>query len=162
MTGTPDGTNSDIKEKAANSAIPSIVADIVSAYVSNNSVPVADLPTLISDVNAALLRLTTVETEPLAEPLKPAVPVKRSLHSDHIVCLEDGLKFKSLRRHLLTHHRMSPDEYREKWGLPSDYPMVAPDYSDARSALAKKMGLGRKKGQTVRARAKKVPVKRAV
>ncbi|MGB3643536.1 MAG: MucR family transcriptional regulator [Mesorhizobium sp.] len=161
MTGTPDGTNSDVKEKAASSAIPSIVADIVSAYVSNNSVPVADLPTLISDVNAALLRLSTVETEPSAEPLKPAVPVKRSLHSDHIVCLEDGLKFKSLRRHLLTHHGMSPEEYREKWGLPSDYPMVAPDYSDARSALAKKMGLGRKKVQTMRAPAKKAPVKRA-
>jgi predicted transcriptional regulator len=162
MTGTPDGTNSDIKERTASSAIPSIVADIVSAYVSNNSVPVADLPTLISDVNAALLRLTAVGTEPSAEPLKPAVSIKRSLHSDHIVCLEEGLKFKSLRRHLLTHHGMSPDEYRAKWGLPSDYPMVAPDYSDARSALAKKMGLGRKKGQMKRARAKKAPVKRAV
>ena len=162
MTAINDGTMPDIKEKTTGSAIPSIVADIVSAYVSNNSVPVADLPTLISDVNAALVRLTTAGTEPSAEPLKPAVPVKRSLHSDHIVCLEDGLKFKSLRRHLLTHHGMSPEEYREKWGLPSDFPMVAPDYSDARSVLAKKMGLGRKKGQTMRARARKVPVKRAV
>jgi len=84
--------------------------------VSNNSVPVADLPTLISDVNAALVRLTIAGTEPSAEPLKPAVPGKRSLHPDHIVCLEDGLKFKSLRRHLLSHHGMSPEEYREKWG----------------------------------------------
>src|SRR5690606_10516478 len=105
---------------------------------SNNPVPVGELPALIASVHAVLVSLSDAGPETPAEPPKPAVPVKHSLHPDHIVCLEDGLKYKSLRRHLLSHHGMTPDEYREKWGLPSNYPMVAPDYSAARSVLARK------------------------
>jgi predicted transcriptional regulator len=120
-----------------------LTADIVSAYVSNNSVPATELPALIASVNAALFGLRKV-VEPAAEAQKPAVNPKKSVYDDHIVCLEDGKKYKSLKRHLTAHHGLSPDEYRAKWGLPSDYPMVAPGYSAARSALAKKMGLGRK------------------
>lgn len=120
-----------------------LTADIVSAYVSNNPVPAAELPALIASVNAALFGLRKV-VEPTAEAQKPAVNPKRSVYDDYIVCLEDGKKYKSLKRHLTAHHGISPDEYRAKWGLPQDYPMVAPSYSAARSALAKTMGLGRK------------------
>lgn len=122
-----------------------LAADIVSAYVSNNSVPANDLPSLISDVHAALLRVTTGAASTAAETLKPAVPAKKSITREFLVCLEDGRKFKSLKRHLRTQYNMSPDEYREKWGLPSDYPMVAPDYAKARSNLAKQMGLGQQR-----------------
>lgn len=122
-----------------------LAADIVSAYVSNNSVPAADLPSLISEVYNALLRVGAgVAVEP-AEPPKPAVPVKRSVNNDFIVCLEDGKKFKSLKRHLRTQYGLSPEEYREKWSLPADYPMVAPNYAKARSNLAKQMGLGQQR-----------------
>ena len=122
-----------------------LAADIVSAYVSNNSVPASDLPTLINEVHAALLRVTN-EVVPLAiEPLKPAVPARKSITNDFIVCLEDGRRFKSLKRHLRTQYNMSPDEYREKWSLPPDYPMVAPSYAKARSTLAKQMGLGQQR-----------------
>jgi MucR family transcriptional regulator, transcriptional regulator of exopolysaccharide biosynthesis len=124
-----------------------LAADIVSAYVSNNSVAVSDLPSLINEVHAALGRVTAGAVEPAAEAPKPAVPVKKSVNSDYIVCLEDGKKFKSLKRHLRTQYNMSPEEYREKWGLPSDYPMVAPNYAAARSELAKKMGLGQQRGK---------------
>jgi predicted transcriptional regulator len=126
-----------------NEALLELTADIVSAYVSNNPVPAAELPSLIGDVRAALGNLSGV-TQPVEEPQKPAVNPKRSVHDDYIVCLDDGKKFKSLKRHLATHHGMTPDEYRTKWNLPADYPMVAPGYSAARSALAKSMGLGRK------------------
>ena len=119
-----------------------LAAEIVSAYVSNNSVQVSDLPKLISDVHHALTSSHGGTIEPTPEPLNPAVNPKRSVHPDYVVCLEDGKKFKSLKRHLRTHHNMSPEQYREKWGLPHDYPMVAPNYAEARSALAKKMGLG--------------------
>ncbi|NOZ32588.1 MAG: MucR family transcriptional regulator [Alphaproteobacteria bacterium] len=120
-------------------------AEIVSAYVSNNPVAQPDLPRLIGDVHAALSGLNSAANAEPAENRKPAVPIRRSIQPDYIVCLEDGKKFKSLKRHLSTHYSLSPEEYREKWGLASDYPMVAPNYAAARSALAKKMGLGRKR-----------------
>lgn len=122
-----------------------LAADIVSAYVSNNSVPANDLPSLISDVHAALLRVTSGSAVVTSEAPKPAVPAKKSITREYLVCLEDGRKFKSLKRHLRTQYNMSPDEYREKWGLPPDYPMVAPDYAKARSNLAKQMGLGQQR-----------------
>lgn len=118
--------------------------EIVSAYVSHNSVSAADLPKLIADVHGALRALHSNEVPVVSEELKPAVPVKKSVAADYIVCLEDGKKFKSLKRHLRTHYNLSPEEYREKWGLPADYPMVAPNYSATRSKLAKDNGLGRK------------------
>ena len=133
-----------MSEQLANSELHlELTADIVAAYVSNNPVPANELPSLIASVSASLSGL---EQKPAVEqaPLVPAVNPKRSVHDDHIVCLEDGKKFKSLKRHIATHHGLSPDEYRAKWGLPADYPMVAPGYSAARSALAKTMGLGRK------------------
>jgi predicted transcriptional regulator len=118
---------------------------IVSAYVSNNQVVANDLPSLINEVHNALTRASVHDTQPPREELKPAVPVKKSVNPDFIVCLEDGKKFKSLKRHLRTHYNMSPEEYRDKWGLPHDYPMVAPMYAAARSELAKKMGLGQRR-----------------
>lgn len=128
-----------------NSALIELAADIVSAYVSNNTVPTADLGALINDVHQALVRAAVGAAEPVKEELKPAVPVRKSVTPEYIVCLEDGKKFKSLKRHLRTHYNLSPEEYREKWGLPADYPMVAPSYAAARSALAKKMGLGQRR-----------------
>ena len=131
-----------------NSAAPDVIelaADIVSAYVSNNSVSSGDLPGLIGQVYSALQRTAGGQAEPEAEPLKPAVPVRKSVQPDHIVCLEDGKTFKSLKRHLRTDHNLSPEEYRSKWGLPRDYPMVAPNYAEARSQLAKQMGLGQQR-----------------
>ena len=122
-----------------------LTAKIVSAYVSNNSVGSADLPQLISETHAALSRVNGSVPVPQQEELKPKVAVKKSVMPDHIICLEDGKKFKSLKRHLRTHYNLSPEEYREKWGLPHDYPMVAPNYARARSDLAKKMGLGTRK-----------------
>jgi predicted transcriptional regulator len=122
-----------------------LAADIVSAYVSNNSVPASDLPSLINEVHSALLRVTSGHPIAPPETPKPAVPTKKSITNDYIICLEDGRKFKSLKRHLRTQYNMSPDEYREKWGLPPDYPMVAPNYAKARSNLAKQMGLGQQR-----------------
>ena len=122
-----------------------LAADIVSAYVSNNSVPAAELPSLISDIHNALVRLGGTPVEEAQEPQKPAVSVKKSIAADFIICLEDGKKFKSLKRHLRTQYNMSPEQYREKWGLPADYPMVAPNYAAARSRLAKEMGLGQQR-----------------
>jgi len=122
-----------------------LAADIVSAYVSNNSVPSGDLPALINEVHAALVRVTTGAVAPAIEAPKPAVPAKKSITNEFIVCLEDGRKFKSLKRHLRTQYNMSPDEYREKWNLAPDYPMVAPNYAKARSNLAKQMGLGQQR-----------------
>jgi predicted transcriptional regulator len=125
-----------------------LAADIVSAYVSNNSVPASDLPALINEVHSALLRVTAGQPVAAAEAPKPAVPPKKSVTNEYIICLEDGRKFKSLKRHLRTQYGMSPDEYREKWGLPPDYPMVAPNYAKARSNLAKQMGLGQQRRRT--------------
>ncbi|MBA5779055.1 MucR family transcriptional regulator [Stappia sp. F7233] len=126
-----------------------LTADIVAAYVSNNTVASSDLANLINEVHQALQRTSGSPVEQEPEPLKPAVSVKKSVTPDYIICLEDGKKFKSLKRHLRTHYDMTPEEYREKWGLPADYPMVAPNYASARSELAKKMGLGqqRKRGK---------------
>jgi predicted transcriptional regulator len=129
-------------------ALIELTADVVSAYVSNNPVPVGDLPALIGQVHAALKGTAGSVTAEEPEPLKPAVPIKKSVAPDYIICLEDGKKFKSLKRHLSTHYGLTPDEYRAKWGLSSDYPMVAPNYAAARSALAKTMGLGRKPKQS--------------
>ena len=122
-----------------------LTADVVAAYVSNNPVPVGDLPNLIADVHAALGRVGGSAEPAVADKPKPAVNPKRSVHDDYIVCLEDGKKFKSLKRHLMTHYGLTPEQYREKWGLDASYPMVAPNYAAARSQLAKKMGLGRKR-----------------
>ena len=122
-----------------------LAADIVSAYVSNNSVPSSELPALISEVHNALLRVTSGVAPVVVEALKPAVPAKKSITNDFIICLEDGKKFKSLKRHLRTQYNISPEEYREKWGLSADYPMVAPNYAKARSQLAKHMGLGQQR-----------------
>jgi predicted transcriptional regulator len=124
-----------------------IITEIVSAYVSNNPLPAAELPALIASVAAAVGELLKDATAERPKPAQPAVPVKNSVKPDYIVCLEDGKKFKTLKRHLMSHHGLTPDEYRAKWKLPSDYPLVAPNYTAARSALAKKMGLGRERGQ---------------
>ncbi|MCO5083349.1 MAG: MucR family transcriptional regulator [Rhizobiaceae bacterium] len=122
-----------------------LTADVVAAYVSNNPVPIGELPNLIANVHIALGRVGGAPEQPAAEKLKPAVNPKRSVHDDYIVCLEDGKKFKSLKRHLMTHYNLTPEQYREKWNLDPTYPMVAPNYAAARSQLAKKMGLGRKR-----------------
>ncbi|WP_328850062.1 MucR family transcriptional regulator [Tritonibacter mobilis] len=125
-----------------------LTADVVAAYVSNNPVPASELSNLISDVHSALGRVSGTPEAPPAEKQKPAVNPKRSVHEDYIICLEDGKKFKSLKRHLMTHYGMTPEQYREKWGLDPNYPMVAPSYAVARSKLAKQMGLGRKRKET--------------
>lgn len=118
------------------------VSEIVSAYVAHNPVPVADLPKLIERVHGVLVEIGSAGGAEEKADLKPAVSVRKSVTDDHIVCLEDGKKFKSLKRHLRTRYNMSPEEYREKWNLPADYPMVAPNYAKQRSDLARKMGLG--------------------
>ena len=122
-----------------------LAADIVSAYVSNNTLASSELPALINEVHNALMRMTSGVAPVVAEALKPAVPARKSITNDYIICLEDGKKFKSLKRHLRTQYNISPEEYREKWGLPADYPMVAPNYAKARSQLAKEMGLGQQR-----------------
>jgi len=134
-----------MSESTASGSFIELTADIVSAYVSNNTVAAAEIPALINQVHGALLRVSSGQGEAPAEPLKPAVPVKRSITNDYIVCLEDGKKFKSLKRHLRTQYNMTPEQYREKWGLSPDYPMVAPNYAAARSQLAKQMGLGQQR-----------------
>jgi predicted transcriptional regulator len=128
----------------ASSTYIDLAADIVSAYVSNNSVPAGDLPSLISQVHLALARVGNGAAE-AAEAPKPAIAIKKSVTPDYIICLEDGKKFKSLKRHLRTQYNLTPEQYREKWGLAPDYPMVAPNYAKARSDLAKEMGLGQQR-----------------
>jgi predicted transcriptional regulator len=132
-------------ENSADGSYIELTAQIVSAYVGNNSVPSAEIASLIGQVHAALKRVSGGQATTLAEPAKPAVSVKRSINPDFLVCLEDGKKFKSLKRHLRTQYNMTPEQYREKWGLPADYPMVAPNYAVARSQLAKQMGLGQQR-----------------
>lgn len=135
----------EAEKNDANVDVVDLTADIVSAYVSNNTVASSELPTLINDVCKALNEAIEAAQKPATPPLKPAVPIKKSVTPDYIICLEDGKKFKSLKRHLRTHYNLTPEEYREKWGLPPDYPMVAPNYAAARSRLAKEMGLGQKR-----------------
>ncbi|MDX8457861.1 MucR family transcriptional regulator [Mesorhizobium humile] len=130
-------------EQDGQTEIVSIAADIVAAYVSNNPLPVGELPKLIGDIHAALQGIGTPVTEPVVKQ-EPAVSIRKSVTPDFIICLEDGKKFKSLKRHIGVHYNLSPEEYRQKWNLPSDYPMVAPNYAAARSVLAKASGLGRK------------------
>lgn len=126
---------------ASADAIVTLTADIVAAHVSNNSVAVTDLPSLIQNVHGALTGLG--QEAPAPEPKKqPAVSIRASVKPDYIVCLEDGKKLKMLRRHLLTNYQMTPEQYRAKWNLPADYPMVAPNYTEQRRTLAKKIGLG--------------------
>ncbi len=132
-----------MSELSLETSYTELTAEIVSAYVANNSVPAANLAELIATVHGAVSGLTK-PTAPQADAQAPAVNPKRSVHADYIVCLEDGKKFKSLKRHLSTHYGLTPEGYRTKWGLPHDYPMVAPNYAAARSQLARKMGLGRK------------------
>jgi MucR family transcriptional regulator, transcriptional regulator of exopolysaccharide biosynthesis len=127
-----------------------LTAEIVSAYVSNNTVAAGDIPSLINQVHAALSRVSGKSGDGSAEPLKPAVSLKKSITPEFIVCLEDGKKFKSLKRHLRTQYNMTPEQYREKWGLNADYPMVAPNYAAARSQLAKQMGLGQQRRRRAR------------
>ena len=128
-----------------------LTADIVAAHVSNNSVSVNDLPLLISNVHGALATLTGSSAAPEVR-LEPKVPIRSSVKPDYIVCLEDGKRLKMLKRHLMTHYEMTPDQYRQKWGLPSDYPMVSPNYAEQRRALAKAIGLGTKRRKTTKAK----------
>ncbi len=121
-----------------------LTADIVAAHVSNNSVSVSDLPTLIANVHGALAGLGRAAAEPEVKQ-EPAVSIRASVKPDYIVCLEDGKKLKMLKRHLMTHYQMTPEQYRAKWNLPADYPMVAPNYAEQRRSLAKKIGLGTKR-----------------
>ncbi|MEZ5939561.1 MAG: MucR family transcriptional regulator [Hyphomonadaceae bacterium] len=122
-----------------------LASEIVAAYVSHNPIPTGDLPRLIEQVHSTLIELHAGLTVAPRADLKPAVPIKKSVTDDHIICLEDGKKFKSLKRHLRTRYDMSPEQYREKWQLPPDYPMVAPNYARQRSDLARQMGLGQAK-----------------
>ena len=125
-----------------------LAAQIVAAYVGNNTVAQADIPRLIADVFRSLESIAAGEVpkEQAAE-VKPAVNIRKSITPDYLICLEDGKKFKSLKRHLRSHYGLSPEQYRDKWGLPADYPMVAPNYATARSSLAKSMGLGKRGGK---------------
>ena len=127
-----------------------LTAEIVSAYVSNNSVAAGDIPALINQVHAALSRVSNGIADGAADSPKPAIALKRSVTPEYIVCLEDGKKFKSLKRHLRTQYNMTPEQYRDKWNLPADYPMVAPSYAAARSELAKQMGLGQQRRRRVK------------
>jgi predicted transcriptional regulator len=134
----------DVNQDNGSDILIELTAEIVAAYVSNNSVAANDLPNVISQVHAALGGAIAPVEEVVEKP-KPAVPVRRSIQNDYLICLEDGQKFKSLKRHLMTHYGLTPEQYREKWDLPADYPMVAPSYAEARSRLAKEMGLGQKR-----------------
>ena len=135
----------EISENGASEMLITLTADIVTAHVANNNVDGETLPSLIESVYGALSGLGNEET--VEERPEPAVSVRASVKNDHLVCLEDGKKMKMLKRHLMTDHGMTPEEYRERWNLPADYPMVAPDYAEKRRELAKKIGLGRKPGQ---------------
>ncbi|MBL6951067.1 MAG: MucR family transcriptional regulator [Alphaproteobacteria bacterium] len=141
--------NQETEAELPSDELRQIVADIVSAYVSYNTLPNSELPALIRTVHGALTdvdKYTRKEVE--QKPLTPAVPIRRSVQNDYIVCLEDGKKLKMLKRYLRTRYNLTPDEYRRKWGLASDYPMVAPSYSNLRSNFAKNIGLGRQRRQS--------------
>ncbi|WP_336970906.1 MucR family transcriptional regulator [Sphingobium aromaticiconvertens] len=138
-------------ESAQNELLITLTSDIVAAHVSNNSVAVSDVASLIQNVHTALAALSSPAPIPEVK-LEPAVSIRSSIKPDFIVCLEDGKKLKMLKRHLMTHYQMTPDDYRAKWGLPADYPMVAPNYAEQRRTLAKKIGLGTKRRRTPRAK----------
>ncbi len=144
---------------AAEDNLLTLTADIVATHVANNSVSTNDLATLISTVHSALSGLGKAEVAAI-EPLAPAVSVRASVKPDHITCLEDGKKMKMLKRHLATDHGMSPEQYRAKWKLPADYPMVAPNYAETRRSLAVKIGLGRKKAEPVKPAAATKPARK--
>jgi len=133
--------------KAAEEELLRMTADVVAAYVSNNTLPTAQLAEVINAVYNSLRSLEGQSAEPPPEPLKPAVAIRKSVTPDFLICLEDGKKLKMLKRHLRSTYNMTPDEYRAKWGLPMDYPMVAPNYAEQRSEFAKKIGLGRGAGR---------------
>ena len=132
------------EQDAGEDTLLTLTADIVAAHVSNNSVAVNDLPNLIENVHKALRGISATSAAPEAKP-EPKVSIRSSVKPDYIVCLEDGKKLKMLKRHLMTHYNMTPDEYRQKWGLSADYPMVAPNYAEQRRTLAKSIGLGTKR-----------------
>ena len=136
-----------LDNEGAEDTLLTLTADIVAAHVSNNSVAVNDLPNLIQNVHSALSGISGAHSAPEAKP-EPKVPVRSSIKPDYIVCLEDGKKLKMLKRHLMTHYQMTPDQYRQKWGLNADYPMVAPNYAEQRRKLAKSIGLGTKRRKT--------------
>ena len=144
-----DQLHTDLSE----SALLGLTAGIVSAYVSKNALPAQQIPDVINTVFSSLVGLNSAPSEAPAEPLKPAVSVRKSVTAEFIICLEDGKKLKMLKRHLRSTYGMTPDEYRAKWGLPADYPMVAPNYAAQRSEFAKKIGLGRGAGRPARRRA---------
>jgi len=144
----------ETSEKLGHGDMLKMTAEVVSAFVGNNALPATQIPDVIRTVYTSLNALEGAEAEARRETPKPAVPIRRSVTPDFIVCLEDGRKLKMLKRHLRTTYNMTPDEYRAKWGLPSDYPMVAPNYARQRSEFAKKIGLGRKPGQGRRRRAR--------
>jgi predicted transcriptional regulator len=133
--------------EAAEDTLLTLTADIVAAHVSNNSVAVNDLPNLIQNVHSALSGISSASSAPEPRP-EPKVSIRSSIKPDYIVCLEDGKKLKMLKRHLMTHYNMTPEQYRQKWGLSADYPMVAPNYAEQRRTLAKSIGLGTKRRRT--------------
>lgn len=134
-----------MSEQKQNDHLVDLTAQVVSAYLSNNEIGAGDISRLIGDTHAALAKAAGQSLDQEKDAPKPRVPIKKSVTDDYIICLEDGKKFKSLKRHLRTHYNLSPDEYRERWNLPHDYPMVAPNYARERSNLAKRMGLGTRK-----------------
>ena len=136
-----------LRPDVADNALLRMTADIVSAYVSKNVLPAQQIPEVIVTVFSSLTGLNAAPREVSPEPLKPAVPIRKSVTPEYIVCLEDGKKLKMLKRHLRSTYNMSPDEYRARWGLPADYPMVAPNYAAQRSDFAKRIGLGRSSGR---------------
>ena len=138
---------------AVDDTLLTLTADIVAAHVSNNSVAVNDLPNLIQNVHSALTGIAASSAAPEPRP-EPKVPIRSSVKPDYIVCLEDGKKLKMLKRHLMTHYQLTPDQYRQKWGLAADYPMVAPNYAEQRRTLAKSIGLGTKRRKTRGGKAK--------
>ncbi len=139
-------------EKAPENELLRLTAQMVSAYVGNNMIPAAQIPDVIRSIFGTLTGIETGAAERKAAPQKPAVSIKKSVTPDYITCLEDGKKLKMLKRHLRTTYKLTPDEYRAKWGLPADYPMVAPTYAKQRSAFAKKIGLGRSRASGRRTR----------
>ena len=136
-----------VDNESTEDTLLTLTADIVAAHVSNNSVAVNDLPTLIQNVHGALNGIAGQSSAPEPKP-EPKVPIRSSVKPDYITCLEDGKRLKMLKRHLMTHYNMTPDQYRQKWGLAADYPMVAPNYAEQRRTLAKSIGLGTKRRKT--------------